>query len=176
MSVYEVSVGAKTYKVELIRTVEAESAHNPAESRWRIRLDDREITADCLAIANESLSLLINGESLDVRLERTGEKLVVRLRGKAYECSVRDPRSLRGGKRAGAMGTGPQEIKASMPGKVVRVLANAGDRVEAGQGIVVLEAMKMQNEVRAPKAGLLNKISAREGLNVNAGDVLATIE
>jgi len=63
-----------------------------------------------------------------------------------------------------------------MPGKVVRVLAREGENVQAGQGIIVLEAMKMQNEIKSPKAGTLQKVLAREGANVNPGEVLAVIE
>ncbi|HZR64472.1 MAG TPA: biotin/lipoyl-containing protein [Terriglobales bacterium] len=176
MSFYEVTVGAKTYRVELTRAAPSEAAQNPLESSWRIRLNGREMVAACLRINSDSLSLLLNGESFDIYPKRAGDKLILHFRGKVYECSVRDPRSLRSGRRVGAMDAGPQEIKASMPGKVVRILAKAGEPVEARQGILVIEAMKMQNEVRAPKAGLLKKISAREGANVNAGDVLATIE
>ncbi|HSB13592.1 MAG TPA: acetyl-CoA carboxylase biotin carboxyl carrier protein subunit, partial [Bryobacteraceae bacterium] len=65
---------------------------------------------------------------------------------------------------------------APMPGKVVRVLAAEGDLVEAGQGLLVVEAMKMQNEVKAPKAGRVAALAAREGGTVAAGDVLAVIE
>ncbi|PYV61479.1 MAG: hypothetical protein DMG97_43015 [Acidobacteria bacterium] len=67
-------------------------------------------------------------------------------------------------------------LTASMPGKVVRVLAKEGDALNAGMGIVVVEAMKMQNEVRSPKEGTLKKMLAREGMNVNVGDVLAVLE
>jgi biotin carboxyl carrier protein len=63
-----------------------------------------------------------------------------------------------------------------MPGKVVRVLVSEGDAVEAGQGLLVVEAMKMQNEIRSPKNGKVEKLLAREGLAVNAGDVLAWVE
>ena len=63
-----------------------------------------------------------------------------------------------------------------MPGKVVRLLVSEGDAVEAGQGLLVVEAMKMQNEVRSPKAGRVEKLLAKEGLAVNAGDVLAWVE
>jgi biotin carboxyl carrier protein len=63
-----------------------------------------------------------------------------------------------------------------MPGKIVRVLVQAGDKVEAGAGIIVVEAMKMQNEMKAPKAGAVVSINADEGATVNAGDVLAVIE
>jgi biotin carboxyl carrier protein len=63
-----------------------------------------------------------------------------------------------------------------MPGKIVRVLAEAGETVAAGAGIIVVEAMKMQNEMKAPKAGMVVSINAAEGATVNAGDVLAVIE
>jgi biotin carboxyl carrier protein len=63
-----------------------------------------------------------------------------------------------------------------MPGKVVRVLVSEGDAVEAGQGLLVVEAMKMQNEIRSPKSGKVEKLLAKEGLAVNAGDVLAWVE
>ena len=63
-----------------------------------------------------------------------------------------------------------------MPGKVVRVLLNAGDEVAARQGVLVVEAMKMQNEVQSPKAGKISEIKVSEGQTVNAGDVLAVIE
>jgi biotin carboxyl carrier protein len=63
-----------------------------------------------------------------------------------------------------------------MPGKVVRVLVSEGDAVEAGQGLLVVEAMKMQNEIRSPKSGRVEKLFAKEGLAVNAGDVLAWVE
>ncbi len=63
-----------------------------------------------------------------------------------------------------------------MPGKVMRILAREGDEISAGQGIIVVEAMKMQNEIRSSKAGILKKLLAREGLNVTAGEVLAIVE
>ena len=65
---------------------------------------------------------------------------------------------------------------ASMPGKVVRILVRERAEVEAGQGIVIVEAMKMQNEIKSPKKGILRRLLAVEGNNVNAGDVLAIVE
>jgi len=67
-------------------------------------------------------------------------------------------------------------VAAPMPGKVVRLLVQAGDRVEAGQGILVIEAMKMQNEIRSPKSGVVERLHAREGQAVNAGEVLAWVD
>jgi len=116
-------------------------------------------------------SVLLDGRSYLARVEEG----VVTVNGFRYEIEVRDPRrwsrQSRGGAHAGA-----QDIKASMPGKVVRVLVAVGDAVEAGQGIVVVEAMKMQNEMKAPRAGKVIGIAAKVGATVTAGEVLATIE
>ena len=90
--------------------------------------------------------------------------------------SVADPRSWRGRRGAAQGDTGPQSLTASMPGKVVRVLAREGEAIAPGQGIAVVEAMKMQNEIRSPRAGVLKKLLAHEGMKVNAGEVLAIVE
>jgi biotin carboxyl carrier protein len=116
-------------------------------------------------------SVLLDGRSYLARVEEG----VVTVNGFRYETEVRDPRrwsrQSRGGAHAGA-----QNIKAPMPGKVVRVLVAVGDAVEAGQGIVVVEAMKMQNELKAPRAGKVIAIAAKVGATVTAGEVLAAIE
>ena len=65
---------------------------------------------------------------------------------------------------------------APMPGKVVRIIAKQGDSIEAGKGVLVVEAMKMQNELKATKSGTVQKIMVAEGAAVNAGDVLAIVE
>ena len=105
-----------------------------------------------------------------------GQSFAVVLRGRNYEVAVVDPKRLRSGESAGAHHAGAAEIVSPMPGKIVRVLVQAGDKVEAGAGIIVVEAMKMQNEMKAPKAGTVVSINADEGATVNAGDVLAVIE
>jgi biotin carboxyl carrier protein len=98
------------------------------------------------------------------------------LNGTGYEVTVRDPRSLRSRRAMSSSGEGPQRLVASMPGKVMRILAREGDQVSPGQGILVIEAMKMQNEIRSSKTGTLKKLLAREGSNVSAGEVLAIVE
>jgi biotin carboxyl carrier protein len=100
----------------------------------------------------------------------------VHLRGNSYDVKVADPKRLRSGKTAGGHNHGMARIQASMPGKVVRVLVEVGNKVEAGAGVVVVEAMKMQNEMKAPKAGTVVSLTAVAGATVNAGDVLAVIE
>lgn len=116
-------------------------------------------------------SVLLDGRSYQARVEED----VVSVNGFRYEIEVRDPRrwsrQSRGGAHAGA-----QNIKAPMPGKVVRVLVAVGDAVEPGQGIVVVEAMKMQNELKAPRAGTVVRLATTIGATVIVGEVLAIIE
>ena len=71
---------------------------------------------------------------------------------------------------------GPQKLVALMPGKVIRLLIKENIEVEAGQGVLVVEAMKMQNEIKSPKKGRIAKMMAAEGDRVNAGDVLAIVD
>jgi biotin carboxyl carrier protein len=93
-----------------------------------------------------------------------------------YDVVLADPRRLRGAQGGSGADAGRAQLIAPMPGKVVRVLVEQGEEIEAGQGIVVVEAMKMQNELKSPKAGRVADLRAVEGSNVNAGDVLAVIE
>jgi biotin carboxyl carrier protein len=98
------------------------------------------------------------------------------VRGSDYDVAVSDPTRLRSGQASGAHHTGAAEIVSPMPGKIVRILVEPGTHVEAGAGVVVVEAMKMQNEMKAPKAGVVVSIKTEEGATVSAGDVLAVIE
>ncbi|MBZ5726872.1 MAG: biotin/lipoyl-binding protein [Acidobacteriia bacterium] len=121
-------------------------------------------------------SILMGGRSYDARVEKTQDGLVVvAIDGYRFEVEVRDPR--RWNRKSGGGGAeGRQTVVAPMPGKVVRVLISPGDAVEAGQGLIVVEAMKMQNEMKAQRAGRVLTVAAREGATVAAGELLATIE
>ncbi len=91
------------------------------------------------------------------------------------EFGIRDPKKFSGGS-AGAGSQGRASLMAPMPGKVVRIMLKAGDTVAAHQGILVVEAMKMQNEVQSPKDGTISEIRVSEGQTVNSGDILAVID
>ena len=93
-----------------------------------------------------------------------------------FDIGVADPKRLRGRSSAAGEHDGVAEIRTAMPGKIVRVLVAAGDAVEKGDGIIVVEAMKMQNELKSPKTGSVSEIRFAEGATVAAGDVLVTIE
>lgn len=92
------------------------------------------------------------------------------------EVRLIDPKRLRGSNVAGANCDGAAEVKTAMPGKVVRLILNEGAAVEKGEAVMVVEAMKMQNDLKAPKAGIIKEIRVTEGQTVAAGDVLAIID
>jgi biotin carboxyl carrier protein len=94
----------------------------------------------------------------------------------SYDIALTDPKRLRAGQSAGAQSDGTAQVVAPMPGKVVRVLVEQGASVEAGEGLVVVEAMKMQNELKSPRAGRVSQLHATAGATVNAGDMLVVIE
>ena len=112
---------------------------------------------------------------VESRADSPGQFLVA-LPDQSYDVTVIDPRRLRSGQTDAAHDSGAAQIISPMPGKVVRVLVEVGAKVAAGDGIVVVEAMKMQNEMKSPKAGTVVSINAAEGTTVSAGDVLAVIE
>jgi len=123
--------------------------------------------------------LISDGRVFECRVEgrpESGQETEVVLGTTLYSITLTDPKRLRGAAIAHAHGDDTVRIVAPMPGKVVRVLVKAGDQVAAGDGIVVVEAMKMQNEMKTPKAGRVAMLSAELGATVNAGDVLAIIE
>ena len=100
----------------------------------------------------------------------------VSIRGRSYPVTIVDPKRLRSGQNSDRHHHGAAEILAPMPGKVVRVQLEVGATVENGTGVVVVEAMKMQNEMKSPREGVVVSIKVKPGDTVNAGDVLAVIE
>jgi biotin carboxyl carrier protein len=124
--------------------------------------------------------LVLGGLVHECRVEAAGSQqggaAKVEVGGRAFEVTLFDPRRLRAAGAGGAQNLGRAVVAASIPGKVVRVLVEEGAAVEAGDGLVVVEAMKMQNELKSPKAGTVVELRARAGATVNAGDVLVVVE
>lgn len=121
-------------------------------------------------------SALLDGRSLEIFLEAQGGGAYrASIDGQAHAVELRDPRVYAAAAGAGADG-GPLTIKAQMPGKIVQVLVGPGDEVEAEHGILVVEAMKMQNEIRAPRAGRIVSINVAPGDSVETGRALAVLE
>jgi len=162
---YDIAIDDKTYRLDL----------QQAEGRWSCRVDGRDVEIDAVLARPNVLSLRIGNKAYEVKCERVGPDVHIWVGSRRFSAEVRDPRSLRGRVRA-ADDHGPRKLSAPMPGKVVRILLHQGDEVEAGTGVLVVEAMKMQNEVKSPKKGTIQKILVSEGAAVNAGDVLAIVE
>jgi biotin carboxyl carrier protein len=120
-------------------------------------------------------SVLFDGRSYEARVEEAEGCLIVFIDGHRFKVEIRDPR--RWSRQSARRGVeGRMHVVAPMPGKIVRLLVAEGDTVEAGQGLLVMEAMKMQNEMKASKAGRVVSLTAHEGATVAAGEVLAAIE
>lgn len=164
---YTVLVDGIEHKVEL----------RQEGDNWKCSVDGTPVELDAAITARDVLSVLVDGRQFEIKREYSlaGETHII-IGSERFEAEVRDPRSLVSRRAAAGVAHGPAKITAPMPGKVVRILATLDSEVEAGQGIVVVEAMKMQNEIKSPKKGVVKKITIAEGATVNAGDVLAIVE
>ncbi len=162
--------------------VEYASSSGDAADRLHFVLDGRRIEALAEAISPGTYSILVNGRSFEAHVaKRPGDPaglespFVVTVGLRHYLVEVRDPRRRRRG--ASAFGAeGPQDIIAPMPGKIVKVLVAEDQQVTQDQGLLVIEAMKMQNELRAPRAGRVEKIYVQEGRGVETGLRLLRLE
>ena len=150
------------------------------------RLDGVPFEAEIAEVEPGVYSLLIGGKSFKVRVapaagdfpapfSNNTKDYCVGIGGVSHAVSVRDPRQWPRQGRAKPPLEGEQNIKAPMPGKVVRILASEGQQIERGQGLVVVEAMKMQNEIRAPKSGRIERILVGEGQTVRSQEALLVI-
>ena len=164
---YEIVINGARHSVEF-------TPQTNGTSRVTFIVNGRLVEADAVRISRGAYSILLGGRSLEVTTEETSNGLLLRANGREFQVEILDPRSWRRGRGEGIELEGRQQLIAPMPGKIVRVLVAAGQQVNAGQGLLVIEAMKMQNEIRSPKSGTVEKL-AREGQTVNAGEVLAIV-
>jgi biotin carboxyl carrier protein len=169
-----IEIGGRVRKVELPSSAGGAAA---LSGEMTCVVDGRAMCVDARMIAPGVISLLLeDGRQVRCVLDVSPEGEAVIVEGRRVEFAVSDPRSLRAGRGAGAGADGPRAVKAPMPGRVVRVLVAVGDEVAAQQGLMVIEAMKMQNELKSPKAGRVARIDAVEGETVQPGQVLAVVE
>ena len=148
------------------------------EDKVSIEIDGRQYEVQVHNSDDSSYVLIHNNQIYDCRVEpvrHSRDSFQVSLRNQRHLISIIDPRRLRTDENSDRHHHGPTEIAAQMPGKVVRVLVEAGTAVEKGTGIVIVEAMKMQNEMKSPRAGVVLAVNVKQGDTVNAGDVLATV-
>ena len=144
-------------------------------SRFRFAHDGRAIEADVIEVAANTYSVLLSGRAYEVRVEPALGGMRIHAGAREFRAEIEDPRAWRGRHGGKLEAEGRQEIIAPMPGKVVRLLVTKGQKVEAGQGLIVVEAMKMQNEIRSPKSGVVEEVFIAEGQAVNAGEPLAIV-
>lgn len=164
---YEVLVEGKPHQLELTQRLDG----------WDCKLDGKSYNVDAVVARRDVISLIIDGDCYEVKREMTPPNdLHIWVKAVRFAAEVRDPRSLRSRRAAAGATVGPAKVVAPMPGKIVRILAREKQEVEAGSGILVIEAMKMQNELKAPKKGTVTKLLVREGVPVNTGDVLAIVD
>ena len=171
-----------TFQLEIadrVRTVEVQRLPHG----HRVIVDGRAHTVDTRRLGTEGWSLIVRPDaggvarSVDAAVTSSGNgTLDVHFDGYAVAVHLRNGMGRRSRDRVGASGSGPQRLTAPMPGKVVKVLVKPGDAVQPRQGLVVVEAMKMENELRAARAGTVREVFVREGQSVDAGTPLATVE
>jgi biotin carboxyl carrier protein len=167
------------FEVQLVSSTETRTHTVDLErigDQWRVILNGEPVSADVEEIAPNTLSILLHGEAHEIRLARSRDgQMSIQTGLREFAAEVTDQRSWRGRRLGHVEVQGRQQITAPMAGKVVRLLVKSGDTVEVGQGLLVVEAMKMQNEIRSTKSGIVERLLAEEGQTVNSGETLAWI-
>jgi biotin carboxyl carrier protein len=147
--------------------------------RVQAQVDDRRYEIEAHEIEAGVYLLQAGGRVYECRIghaQAMSDMIEVQMGTQVFQIALRDPKRLRHTTAAGAQTAGRAQVLAAMPGKVVRVVVAQGAQVEAGDALLVVEAMKMQNELKSPKAGTVVELHATAGATVNAGDVLVVVE
>jgi biotin carboxyl carrier protein len=148
------------------------------QGRFVVRVDDREWTIDVARIDAHTLSMLVGTSSYDVSVvaNPASGHLSVSVGAVVLDASLNGRRRRRSRPEdTGHAADGPQQLKAPMPGKIVRVLVKPGEAVRLRQPLVVIEAMKMENELRAGSDGVVSELYVEEGQSVDAGVLVAVV-
>ena len=164
---YTATIGGSEHDVD----VEELAAH-----KLRLAFGGQKFDVDLRETGTGSLSVIIGNRAFDFDVVRDGDQTVVAWRDGSLRINLADRARRQLAARASRSVSGRIEIKAMMPGRVVQVLLKAGDEVTKDQGVVVVEAMKMENELKSPKAGKIVEIRVAPGQTVEKGDILAVIE
>jgi biotin carboxyl carrier protein len=146
----------------------------PFDELFDVEVDGEKRFISISRISPAHLSVLLDGKSYNVEVEQFGQKYQVTTRGEVYEFSVTDEREVVTTEKPQA--SGRLTVTAPMPGLVVDLMCKTGDETEADKGVLVLEAMKMQNEITAPASGTIIEIPVKVGDSVNSGDCLFVID
>jgi biotin carboxyl carrier protein len=162
------TLGDQSYNVEI---------EEIGNSVYRVSVDGQEFVVDGKKTGRTNYSLIVDNRSFEIEVDNTGDEYRVLVDGRTYHIHLVDERRVRvGGSQAGAQMQGRQNVSVPMPGKVIAVLVSEGDPVEKGQGLIIVEAMKMENEVHSPIAGEIKEIRVKAGDTVEGGAVLLVVE
>ena len=167
-----------TFRIELDgRSYRLDLQSNGTHSTYSLHAGEQDIAGNVsfARISPGVYSIFLRDRSHTIHVAKAGEQLEVWADGKRRTISVVDPRDDVEGAGASA-GSGRFELRTPMPGKIIKVLVELHARVHAGQGLVIVEAMKMQNEIKSPTDGVVSRLSATEGATVGAGALLVTVE
>jgi biotin carboxyl carrier protein len=170
-----------TFEIDINGRTRSVSIERGEPGRFRVTVDGSHHQVNGVRVGVYGLSLLLDGtdgasREVQVTPATVRGELLVTLAGRTVAATVNGRRTGRAGADGGAGGPGDQPILAPMPGRVLRVLVSVGDEVAARQGVVVVEAMKMENELRSPKAGRIKEVNVTAGTLVEAGRVLLVVE
>jgi biotin carboxyl carrier protein len=160
---FDAATGGETARIEVRETT----------GRYRVTVGERTLELDVVKTSDHDFSVLIDGVSHDVTVEKTSGGFAVLVRGDRFDVDLKD--AVKGLALGPAAHAGPLKLTAPMPGKIVKVLVAAGEAVEAGHGVLVMEAMKMENELKAGRAGTVQEIRVKEGQAVEMGALLLVI-
>lgn len=178
--IFDLRIAGSVVRVDVRRTGvdEFECSLNGLKNGPNFSLNARILQPGVLSLVldGKSYRCIVEQGAIETGLGLGDAQKSILVNGSRFAYGVEDPRSLLNRRARGPQADGPRPMKASMPGRVVRVLVEAGDEVAAHQGVVVIEAMKMQNELKSPKAGRVVRIAVAVGETVQAGDVLAVVD
>jgi acetyl/propionyl-CoA carboxylase alpha subunit len=159
---YVATIGEQSFEIEII-------------SESEILLDGQLLSADFQSVADQPVySLLLDGQSYEASIDITDHAIQVLLRGQLIDVQVEDERQRRLRQSSGGqvIQSGDIHLKAPMPGLVVDILVEEGQEVASGENVIILESMKMQNELKAPRAGVISRLRVKPGDNVDQNQVL----
>jgi biotin carboxyl carrier protein len=160
---FEATAAGRTARVEV----------RESQGRYRVTIGERILDLDLITTGPSDVSVLLDGASYDLSLEKTAEGFAVVIRGDRFDVDLKD--AVKGAVLGKPVPTGPLKLSAPMPGKIVKVLVAVGDAVEPGRGVLVMEAMKMENELKASRSGTVREIKVKEGQAVEMGALLLVI-
>jgi biotin carboxyl carrier protein len=161
-------LGEQTYLVEI---------EESGKGLYKIAIDGNEFLVDGKKTGRTNYSLIVDNRSFEIEVDNTEDEYRVLVDGRNYRVNLIDERRARvDGAEGGIQLQGRQKVSVPMPGKVIAVLVSEGDTVEKGQGLVIVEAMKMENEVRSPVGGEIKEVKVKPGEAVEGGAVLVVVE